>query len=299
MAQRRRVAHTVLGAFLAIAVSASAAIAAPSFFSTQNECEKAVIAGRYEVYPPRYFGNRGKDPVDGVTRIAAPTEFTACVHMKTMTGKKEWVVQAPGTMLRFHVASDGSLTPYARHDCGNEIDKISYPYLQEAVPNQSNVPAQKADTARVPNKLSKAAQDLVPIRDVCGERRLYGERFVNKIDEYGRPYCEEDIPWYKQSLMQYPVNFAVGAGVGYAKGGELGALIGGLSGVSGTYLGRKIAGKGNEEWGWVGLGTGIIGGALSDFGDGGSTSSTSTLTGPSGGGTGIGEVISSGGGGIP
>lgn len=267
MAQRKGTVFTVLlgaflailfGALLAVVGSGSVAIAAaaPIAFSTQSECENAVLGGVYKVYSPKDFRSHTKNPVDGVKSVAVPTEFVACVLMDTTRGKK-WVVQTPGTEFRFRVAEDGSLIqpPYARHDCGNKVYSISYP--QDAVPDQPKVAAQEADTAEAPTKLSKAAQGLIPIRDVCGERGLFGDKFTNKIDERGRPYCEEDIPWYKTTTGVIVIG-ATAVGVGYCA----------VSGRCGF---------------WKRGGGSVV----------------SIPTGPSGGGTGIGEVISSGGGGIP
>lgn len=291
MAQKKTVIALVFGVFMALVMNASVAQAAPSRFNTQDECEKAVTAGRYEVYPPRYFGNHKKNPVDGVTRIAAATEFVACVHMKTMTGKKEWVVQAPGTMLRFNVTSDGSLTPYARHDCGNEIDGISYP--QAPPPEQPVAPAREERKASVVTGSAQVAGvvEREPLRDVCAERGLIGENFVNKIDERGQVYCAGDYPWYKWKLVQYPAATITGGAIGYSRAGLWGAVGGGLSGITGTYLGREIAGEGNEEWGLIGIGTGAIGGLLvNETGGGSSSGGGGGTTGggaPSGGGSGI------------
>lgn len=53
------------------------------------------------------------------------------------------------------------------------------------------------------------------IRDVCAELGLFGEKFTNQLDEKGRPYCEEDIPWYKTRTTKYVVGTVVVGAVVY------------------------------------------------------------------------------------
>ena len=294
MVQEKIVSALVFGVlFVALAMSVSVAEAAPSLFHTQNACERAVLTTGYEIYTPKYFGNHKKNPVDGVKSVVAPLEHVACVLMDTTSGRK-WVVQVVGTELRFRIKDDGSLhQPYARHDCGNKVYGISFPQAEPA-------PAREDRGVRVaaasPQPAVVAARE--PSRDVCAELGLLGENFINKTDDRGRMYCEEQVPWYKNGLVQYPVNTIVGGTVGYLKAGTGGALVGAGSGALGTYLGREIAGEGNEEWGWVGLPVGILGGSLMK-GKSGSSSSSSGGTsggGPSGGGGGISGGGPSGGG---
>lgn len=291
MARKETVFTFVFGSLVALVMSVSVAQAAPSLFHTQGACEKAVVAGRYEVYSPRYFENHKRDPVDGVNRVAVPNEFIACVLIDTAVGRKS-VVQDPGILLRHRVAKDGSLIqpPYARHDCGNRIYAISYP--QAPPPEQPVAPAREERKAPVATGSAQVAGvvEREPLRDVCAERGLIGENFVNKVDDRGQVYCEGDYPWYKWKLVQYPAATITGGAIGYSRAGLWGAVGGGLSGITGTYLGREIAGEGNEEWGLIGMGTGAIGGLLMNETGGGSSSGGGGTTGggaPSGGGSGI------------
>lgn len=290
MAQKETVIALVFGVFMALVMNASVAQAAPSAFSTKSECDAATISGAYEAYVPRDFRNHSKNPVDGVTRVAASSEFVSCVLMDTTRGKK-YVVQEPGVLFRHRVAEDGSLIqpPYARHDCGNRIYDISFPQEEQSV-----APAREERKAPVATNPVQVAGGVArePLRDACSELGLLGENFVNKVDERGRMYCEEEVPWYKRGAIQYPVNTIVGGTVGYLKADVVGALVGGFSGATGTYLGREIAGEGNEEWGWVGLGTGVLGGSLMHKSGGGSSNGGGSgggtyEGGPSGGGSGI------------
>lgn len=289
MARKKTVFTFVFGVFVALVMSASVAQAAPSLFHTQSACERAVVTGTYQGYTPRYFGGNKKYPIDGVTRVVAPLEHTACVLMDTTSGRK-WVAQEAGDKFRFRVESDGSLRqpPYARNDCGNRVYSISFPQEE-----QPAAPAREEKKVKVATNPVQVAGGVArePLRDACSELGLFGENFVNKVDERGRMYCEEEVPWYKRGAIQYPVNTLVGGTVGYLKAGSSGAFVGALSGATGTYLGREIAGEGNEEWGWVGLPVGVLGGSLMHKSGGGSSNGGggggTYEGGPSGGGGGI------------
>ncbi|HEV7702387.1 MAG TPA: hypothetical protein VGO63_03030 [Candidatus Paceibacterota bacterium] len=99
----------------------SAAVSAqskPDKFSSKASCEAALTSGNYTVYEPKYFGLKDKNPVNGTTRITAPLETTECLEEFTVVGSR-WVVQNAGTMMRWNVNPDGTLSLYARDDCGN------------------------------------------------------------------------------------------------------------------------------------------------------------------------------------
>ena len=87
-------------------------------FETQESCDSALHSGNFTYYEPKYFGLKDKNPVNGTTKVRAPLETDECIPMLTVSGWKH-VVQKTGTMMRWDVNPDGSLTLYARDDCGN------------------------------------------------------------------------------------------------------------------------------------------------------------------------------------
>ena len=121
----------LLVVLMAIMLSAQNASAQTSnnMFSSKSTCNTALVSGNYVVYEARYFGLKDKNPVNGKTTKVAPLEADACVHMLTTAGM-QWVVQPKGMMMRWNVGTDGSLKLYARDDCGNPADELSFPFLE-------------------------------------------------------------------------------------------------------------------------------------------------------------------------
>jgi len=98
-----------------------------NMFGTGPACISALVSGNGVPYIPQHFGLNSNDPVNGSTRVARSLETDACVRMKTTAGVR-WVIQKKGDVLRWNVNANGSLgQPYARDDCGNPINEISYP----------------------------------------------------------------------------------------------------------------------------------------------------------------------------
>ena len=98
----------------------------PDMFSDKETCLVALGAGNFSYYEPKFNGLKGKNPVDGKTKVVAPLESDACVKMLTVSGKR-WVPQKKGTEFRFK-SSEGHLAsvPYARDSCGNPVEEIAY-----------------------------------------------------------------------------------------------------------------------------------------------------------------------------
>jgi hypothetical protein len=134
-----------------------------NIFPSRDECATALLSDNYTTYEPKYFGLKDKDPVDGKSKILAPLESKACVHMLT-TGGKQWVVQVEGTEMRWNANKDGSLgSPYARNDCGNPIYGIYYPVKPEPVKEVATPTPQVAE-APTPQVVEEKEQ-LPPIFD--------------------------------------------------------------------------------------------------------------------------------------
>jgi len=106
-------------------------------------------------YVPKYMGNAKRDPVNGTTKIAAPTEGDSCVYMETMQGWKYVPIKSE-TILRWNVAPDGTRTPYAHDQCGNKIGMIFYPAPPAAVvaPAQAPLSIQQLMVSGIPDNIA-------------------------------------------------------------------------------------------------------------------------------------------------
>ena len=100
----------------------------PTTFESEGECKTALISGAFRFYEPTDLRGTDRLPVDGKVHVLVPLPRNACVHMMTTGGKMEWVPQREGTAFRAQRV-DGMLVIYARDDCGNEVDGVSYPVL--------------------------------------------------------------------------------------------------------------------------------------------------------------------------
>ena len=100
----------------------------PTTFESEGECKSALISGAFQFYEPTDLRGTGRLPVDGKVHVLVPLPRNACVHMVTTGGKMEWVPQREGTAFRAQPVN-GMLVIYARNDCGNAVDAVSYPVL--------------------------------------------------------------------------------------------------------------------------------------------------------------------------
>jgi len=266
MARNNKVSLILAGVVIMFIILAGVANAGatPSIFATKEACESAVNAGEgaYKFYVPKYLGGSKKNPVDGgATKVVAPLEAVACVHMDTTAGKK-WVVQPEGAEFRFKINADNSLedVPYARHDCGNKVYSISYP--------TPTIPEKKV-AAEVP--VVKAGYQ---IGDPCMALTPKGEPaqgVITQVFADGGASCdavvEVPVPSKGKAFAQYIICTSAGAVVGYQRSGPTGAFSGAFAGAGGTYIGREFGG---ENWGWVGCATGPAVGLIK-WGKGGSS----------------------------
>jgi hypothetical protein len=151
----------LLATFVALAVVFgffALACAEVNMFGTGSACISALSSGTGTPYVPKHLGLHSKDPVNNSTRVARELETDACVRMKTTAGV-QWVIQPKGTVLRWNVNQDGSLSePYARDDCGNPINGISYPM---AAAQQPQGPTSR-DIQAVPPQQQVVEQQYVP-----------------------------------------------------------------------------------------------------------------------------------------
>lgn len=252
MARNSKVLATLAGVVIMITLLAGIANAgvAPSVFATQKSCETAVNAGEgaYKFYVPKYLGGAKKNPVDGgATKVVAPLEAVACVHMDTTAGKK-WVVQPEGAEFRFKVNEDNSLAdvPYARHDCGNPVYGISYPTPM--------LPEKKAEAkAEVPRSGYQIGDPCIAVTP--DGKQAQGA--ITQVFSDGGASCdavvEIPVPSKGKAFAQYIVCTTAGGLVGYYRNGTTGAISGAVAGAGGTYAGRELGG---ENWGWAGCVTG-------------------------------------------
>lgn len=268
MARNNKFSSVFAGVVVIFAIFAGVANAEviPSMFATEKACWSAVLAGEgaYKFYVPKYLGGNKKDPVNGTTKVAVQLPATACVEMNMEAGKK-WVAQPEGSEFRFNVKSDGDLekTPYARHDCGNKVHRISYPTPEPTARKKEEavVPAPVAGY-RVGNPCTAIAPDGKPAQGVVTQVFADGGASCDAI-------VEVLVPSKSKAFAQYVLCTSAGAIVGYKRSGPVGILSGGAAGATGTYLGREIGG---ENWGWAGCVTGPAVGAFEiNLGDGKST----------------------------
>lgn len=269
MARNGKVLAMLAGVVITITVLAGVADAAapPWMFATREECDTAISAGEksYRIYVPKDTRNKGKNPVDGVTKVVAPLETVigvACVEMDTQMGRK-FVPQAEGTKLRWKINADGPPTPYALDICGNNIYSISYGTLK--LPEEE----EKAEAETPVSDLGPQVGDPCTSIDEASGEPFTGR--VSAVDSYGSAFCdavvevEVESPWLKP--LQYGACIVAGGAVGFYRSGVPGLITGAVAGAGGTYLGRELGG---ENWGWIGCATGTAAGLIK-WGDGGSS----------------------------
>ena len=110
-----------------VAIIVAPAMAQSNMFPNVTACKAAYFSGNFAYYTPKDLHNRSKNPVDGVTKKAAPLAKDACVNMST-TSKDQWVVREKGvSVFRWWVNRDGSLGyAYADDACANSIYEVVY-----------------------------------------------------------------------------------------------------------------------------------------------------------------------------
>lgn len=106
--------------------SQAQASAKPNMFSTMAECKAALETGNLRFYEPRYFGLKTKNPADGTSTVVVPLETDLCLEM-LVVGGRQFVAQREGTLFRARKLVDGSLSLYARDDCGNPVYGVIFP----------------------------------------------------------------------------------------------------------------------------------------------------------------------------
>lgn len=105
---------------------ASAQKPKPNMFSTMSSCSAALESGNFRFYEPKYFGLNSRNPANDVDRIVVPIESNICIEMLVVGGRR-FVVQREGTQFRARKNPDGSLSLYARDDCGNPVFGVVFP----------------------------------------------------------------------------------------------------------------------------------------------------------------------------
>lgn len=111
---------------LAVGDVQAQAPAAPNTFATLDACSEALKTGQLRFYEPKFFGLATRNPVDNRSRIVVPLESDVCLEMLVVGGRR-FVAQREGTLFRAHRLADGSLSLYARDDCGNPVYGLVYP----------------------------------------------------------------------------------------------------------------------------------------------------------------------------
>jgi hypothetical protein len=98
---------------------------APNTFPTLAACTEALQSGLLRFYEPRYFGLAARNPVNQRDRVVVPLESDTCLEMLVVGGRR-FVAQREGTLFRAQKLADGSLSLYARDDCGNPVYGVVY-----------------------------------------------------------------------------------------------------------------------------------------------------------------------------
>lgn len=98
----------------------------PNMFSTLASCEAALRSGALRFYEPKYFGLRTQNPTNGRDLVVVSLESDICLEMLVVGGRR-FVAQREGTLFRAQRLPDGSLSLYARDDCGNPVYGVVYP----------------------------------------------------------------------------------------------------------------------------------------------------------------------------
>lgn len=238
-------------------------------FVSAEACAVAMRSGEFEYYTPRFYGNRERNPADGVTKVVAPLPEAGCLLEYTAYGVF-WVAQKEGDLFRFYKKADGTLEdiPYAREDCGNPVKGITYPFskqvggfplvvpssppqVQQSPPDQvQQAPA--VAVAPVPS-VSSVTPPLAQM-NICEENGLYGEQYSPGVTDKGVPVCFEKLPWHSWENLKTPVVIVVGVAVVYCaitgrcgfwkKGGGAGGISAGGGPVGGAPIGGPIGGGG-------------------------------------------------------
>lgn len=100
--------------------------ALPNVFPTLRACNEALRSGYLRFYEPRYYGLKTRNPVNHRDRVVVPLESDTCLEMLVVGGRR-FIAQREGTLFRAQRLADGSLSLYARDDCGNPVYGVIYP----------------------------------------------------------------------------------------------------------------------------------------------------------------------------
>jgi hypothetical protein len=131
----------------------------PNTFPTLASCTEALASGRLRYYEPRYFGLAAREPVDGRERIRVPLESDLCLEMLVVGGVR-FVAQREGTVFRARRLADGSLSLYARDDCGNPVYGAILPAAAPPPPEPAALPSRP--TFNPPEPVT-----VIPVRAVA------------------------------------------------------------------------------------------------------------------------------------
>lgn len=243
------------------------------FGNDKAKCENSLPTKDFTSYEPKYFGLKGKNPVNGTTIVAAPTERDLCAHMLTTAGW-QWVGQEIGTVLRWEAKDGVLIRPIARDDCGNPIDGISYgppatPTSQPAQKlaqnmTQSQVVTQPASTTPTVIMVNVPAQQPAPAtqpqqyEDPCARHGVGVD--VGPFGFIGftaGPICNP--PSYSGSVY-YPGNGPVYYPTESGRGGRGGRVVINNNFNNGGQRGGNRGGGGGHRGGGVGPGANTIGG---------------------------------------
>ena len=157
---KRAVLSTVL-AFVLLSLTSEAQAAAgralPNTFPTLAKCTAAMESGSFRFYEPKYFGLNPNKPANSRDRIVVPLEGDTCLEM-LVVGGRQFVAQREGTLFRAQKQPDGSLSLYARDDCGNPVYGVVYPpppaepvHAQEPERGLSGSPSLSRDFPSLPD----------------------------------------------------------------------------------------------------------------------------------------------------
>ncbi len=251
----------------------------PEYFASAEDCSAAMFSGECSYYTPRFYGNRGRNPVDGVTKVALPLHSSACVREYTVYGVA-WVPQKKGDLFRFRKKAgmdEVEFVPYARNDCGNPVKGIVYPrrVVTTASPPQQEVPppqppaVAQVQQAPAPVVATPAPPSVAILTgNICTDSGFVGEQYYPGWTPRGDLACFEKLPWYAWENLKTPVAYvttvAIVGGVAYcattgrcgfwkkSRGGSPTTTGGGPVGGSGT--GGPVGGGGTGGGGPVGGG---------------------------------------------
>lgn len=144
----------------------------PNMFPTMAACSAALESGAFRFYEPKYFGLRTKNPVNGIDRVVVPLESNLCLEMLVVGGHR-FVAQREGTLFRAHRLADGSLSLYARDDCGNPVYGVVFPapavFEEIRTPiSPPRIPHQRVEPVRQKPRRVRTHHSVAPVEKKSG-----------------------------------------------------------------------------------------------------------------------------------